>query len=133
MHNLSVFVEENKKEAIEIVKAHNGRFDFIKDIIHNNPDDYEEDDFLGDIDNYDCPIVIMGGDNCLDECKVLSVVYDESKNNLMAWVMDTDTSGEIINGWYYCSFDSYSEDDVYQHIYNLEHKNGWTIPLPRMR
>ena len=124
MHNLSVFVEENKKEAIEIVKAHNGRIDFVKDIIHNNPDDYEEDDFLGDIGDYQCPIVIMGGDNCLDDCAVLSVVYDESKNNLMAWVMDTNTSGEIINGWYYCSFDSYSEDDVYQHIYNLEH-NGY--------
>ena len=118
MKNLSLIVEENKSEAIELIKAQGGRIDFVKGITHNNPDNYEEDGFNGDLDYEKCPRVIVGGCDCIDECAVLSVVFDEDKGKLMAWVFDIDTEGAILNDWYECSFESYSDDDVYQYIYH---------------
>ena len=119
MKSLSVILEENKREAIEIVKAQGGRIDFVGGIVHNNPDDYEEDGFDGNLGYCNCPRVIVGGCDCIDECAVLSVLFDEDKGRLMAWVYDIDTEGAIVNDWYECSFESYSDDKIYQHIYNL--------------
>jgi hypothetical protein len=121
MKSLSVILEENKREAIEIVKAQGGRIDFVegKYIHSNNPFDYEEDDFVGNLGDFNCPRVIVGGCDSMYECAVLSVVYDEDKGQLMAWVIDVETEGEILYDWYECSFESYSDDDVYQQIYNL--------------
>ena len=120
MKNLSLIVEENKREAIDLLKQHGGRIDFVEDIIHNNPDDYEEDDFLGSIGDFNCPIVYADGcDDNVEPCMVLSVIYDNKKDCLMAWVRDIETRGAILDDWFDCSFANYSEDDVYQHIYNV--------------
>ena len=119
MKNLSLIVEENKREAIDLLKQHGGRIDFVEDIIHNNPDDYEEDDFLGSIGDFSCPIVLVDGCDCnVEPCVVLSVIYDDEKDCLMAWVRDIETRGEVLDDWLDCSFANYSEDDVYQCIYN---------------
>ena len=119
MKNLSLIVEENKREAIDLLKQHGGRIDFVEGIIHNNPDNYEEDDFLGSIGDFPCPIVLVDGcDYNVEPCAVLSVIYDNEKDCLMAWVRDIETRGAIFDTWLDCSFANYSENDVYQCIYN---------------
>ena len=118
MKKISVVLEENKREAIEIVKAQGGRIDFVEDIIHNNPDNYEEDEFLGSIGDFHCPIVLV--DTCdyhFEPCAVLSVIYDDEKDCLMAWVIDIETRGSFLYDWLDCSFANYSEDSVFQNIY----------------
>lgn len=118
MKNLSLIVEENKREAIDLLKQHGGRIDFVEGIIHNNPDDYEEDDFLGDVKDYGCPIVAAEGCEATEDCYVLSAVYNKDNDSIDVWIRDVQTEGEILDFWTDCSFANYSEDDVYQCIYN---------------
>ena len=118
MKNLSLILEENKREAIDLLKQHGGRIDFVEDIIKNNPDNYEEDDFLGDISDFDCPIVLAEGCEDVEECAVLSAVYNEDNDSIDVWVRDTASEGSFLDFWTDCSFGNYSEDDVYQHIYD---------------
>ena len=118
MKNLSLIVEENKREAIDLLRQHGGRIDFVEGIIHNNPDIYEEDDFLGSIGDFHCPIVLVETcDYNVEPCVVLSVIYDNEKDCLIAWVRDIETRGAIFDTWLDCCFAHNSEDSVFQSIF----------------
>jgi len=117
MKNLSEVVRENRAEAIDIVKGFGGRMEFVDGIIVNNPDNYEEDDFNGDVDDLEIPYV-LSSDDYIEEYAILAVVYDKDATDedclmFMAYSFD---KGRVI-GWIYdfsCSYNT--ENEVYMHI-----------------
>ena len=66
MKQIFNIVNENRKEAIDLVKKNGGRIDFVEGIIRNNPDDPDEDSWDGYIAEEEVPWVIMGLDSIVD-------------------------------------------------------------------
>lgn len=120
MKNLSDVVRENKAEAIEIVKACDGRIDFVENIVRNNPDDIEQDDWLGDPCDMNIPRVI-GIEYCMEEYAILSVVCakDDYGEDILKFLAYSFVQACVI-GWvsdFECSY--HTENEVFMHIGNL--------------
>lgn len=115
MHNISKLVLENKQEAYDIVKANGGKIEFVDDIIHNNPDDDEEDDWDGDPCEQNIPWAVGNGCDMLIDAAILAVRCGEKENELDFLVYDNENYN--VMGWLSCSDFAYTtENAVYEHI-----------------
>ena len=118
MHDISKLIRENRKEAYDIIKAHGGKIEFVKDIIHNNPDNDEEDDWIGSIGEENVPWVILGFDEIVDTA-VLAVKCGKNEPNIEFLAFDND-SYECIGWCDDASCCSNTENAIYEVIGNLK-------------
>lgn len=118
MKDIRELIEENKKDAVAIINKYGGRIDFV-DVQHGAVDldgsfDDDEDDWLGNIDEVNVPIVLMEFDGFpYKDVAVLSVKTNGSDIEVLAYVIDT----EMVVGWKSvkkCYF--YSENNVFMFI-----------------
>lgn len=69
MHNISKLVQENKQEAIEIIKKNGGSISFVGDVA--------PDKWIGNLNEVKLPFVIIS-DLPIFDCAVLAVRLTES-------------------------------------------------------
>ena len=112
MKQIFNIVNENRKEAIDLVKKNGGRIDFVEGIIRNNPDDPVEDSWDGYIAEEEVPWVIMGLDSIVDTA-VLAVRLDGEKLLFLCY----DVESGWVYGWYSCATCcGHTDNEVYLFI-----------------
>ena len=95
MKQIFQIVNQNREEAIDLVKKNGGRIDFVEDIIRNNPDNPDEDDWDGYIAEEDVPWVLMALD-CIVDTAVLAVRLDNNRLMFLCY----DVEKQEVYGWY---------------------------------
>lgn len=109
MKQIFQIVNQNREEAIELVKKNGGCIDFVENIIRNNPDDPDEDDWDGDIAEEEVPWVITGLATVIDtavlavrlegDC-LLFLCYDVDENLVYGWQTYATCCGHTDNEVY---------------------------------
>jgi len=125
MKNIVELVKDNKEEAIDIINDKGGRIDFV-DVRHGAVDldgwfDDDEDDWFGDIDKVNVPIVLMRFDGFpYKEMAVLAVKTSDKGIEMLVYAIGME---EVI-GWYStddCRF--LSENYIFEFIKNFLKNN----------
>ena len=121
MKNIVELVKDNKKEAIDIINCKGGRIDFVN-IIHGSTDD-SEDDWNGDIDEVNLPIVLMRFDGFpFMEMAVLAVKASDNGIEMLAYAIGMD---EVV-GWINikeCYF--FTENYIYAYLANYDYTENF--------
>lgn len=118
MHDITKLIQENRKEAYDIIKARGGKIEFVENIIHNNPENDEEDDWDGTIGEENVPWVVLGFDTIFDTA-VLAVKCSEREPNIEILAFDAENNSCI--GW--CDDATCcgnTENSIYEFIGNLK-------------
>ena len=112
MKNIREIVNENRKEAYELVKARGGRIDFVEGIVKGSTDD-SEDDWLGDPYDEDIPFVILSADTlgsfAYIDTAVLAVKVCEDKEDIM--FLGYDCADGCCSGWHTIGECAYETDN----------------------
>ena len=97
MHDITKLIQENRKEAYEIIKAHGGKIEFVEDIIHNDPEDDYQDDWNGCIVAQNVPWCILEGCDHLMDVAVLAVKCSEREGQVDFLIYDNEL--DEVFGW----------------------------------
>ena len=105
MKDITPIIEENCKEAIEIVKKNGGRIDFVEGIVDDNWDDNPN--------MYNVPWVVVGYDEGIIDTAVLAV----RNNGVCLEFLAFDNVACECYGWIYSAeCCSNSENEVYMFL-----------------
>ena len=108
MIHIEEFIEKNKQEAIEILKAHNGRIDFVED-----GDALDTGEWCGNPNEVEVPWVIYAPGELAD-LAVLSVRLNE-KGEMEFYGLDVDVI-EASDWFYVTDCVSNTENEIYEFL-----------------
>ena len=99
MIDISKYVQENRKEAYELISKNGGRVEFVEGIIRNDPDDHTRDDWSGSPFQENIPWVVTANDNGLVDTAVLAARCNGDKKEYHVELLCYDSDCEECVGW----------------------------------